>query len=90
MDFAGSILPTAGLSGSAKNFLEAMAISRCYIVEVGMEQRKPEPARLEALRNLPREVMQSLTKEEIRAFLHSSEWPDSLKEKLKGYMEDLE
>ena len=55
-----------------------------------MEQKRPEPSRLEALRNLPREVMQSLTKEEIRAFLHSSEWPDSLKEKLKGYIADPE
>jgi hypothetical protein len=34
--------------------------------------------------------MQSLTKEEINAFLHSDEWPDSLKEKLKDYMTDLD
>jgi hypothetical protein len=52
-----------------------------------MEQKKPDPMRLEALKSLPKEVMQSLTKEEINAFLHSDEWPDSLKEKLKDFLE---
>ena len=52
-----------------------------------MEDKKPDPARIEALRNLPGEVMSSLTKEEINAFLHSDEWPDSLKEKLKDFLE---
>jgi|WetSurMetagenome_2_1015567.scaffolds.fasta_scaffold1273047_2 hypothetical protein len=61
---------------------------RCYIVEAKMERQKPDPVRLEALRNLPKEVMKSLTKEEINAFVHSDEWPESLKEKLKDYMED--
>ena len=53
-----------------------------------METEKPDPVRLEALRNLPKEVMKSLTKEEIQAFVHSDEWPDSLKEKLRDYMAD--
>jgi hypothetical protein len=53
-----------------------------------MEPKRPDPARLEALRNLPKEVMQSLSKEEINAFLFGDEWPDSLKEKLKDYMMD--
>jgi hypothetical protein len=53
-----------------------------------MEGKKPDPVRLEALRNLPKEVMKSLTKEEINAFVHSDEWPESLKEKLKDYMAD--
>jgi hypothetical protein len=53
-----------------------------------MELKRPDPARLEALRNLPKEVMQSLTKEEIHAFLFSDEWPDSLEEKLKNYVVD--
>jgi hypothetical protein len=53
-----------------------------------MEPKRPDPARLEALKNLPREVMQSLSKEEINAFLFGDEWPDSLKEKLKNYMMD--
>ena len=55
-----------------------------------MEGKKPDPARLEALRNLPKEVMQTLTKEEINAFVHSDEWPESLKEKLKAYMADVD
>ncbi len=50
-----------------------------------MKGNKPDPLRLEALRNLPREVLQSLTKEEIQAFVLSDEWPESLKKKLKDY-----
>ena len=51
-------------------------------------QDKPDLKRLEALRKLPRDVTQSLTKEEIRAFLEDDEWPDSLKKKLKDYLVD--
>lgn len=43
--------------------------------------------RIEVLRNLPPEIMKSLTKEEVRAFLFDEEWPDSLQEKLKDYLE---
>jgi hypothetical protein len=53
-----------------------------------MEPKRPDPARLEALRNLPKDVMQSLSKEEVNAFLFEDEWPNSLKEKLKNYMID--
>jgi hypothetical protein len=42
--------------------------------------------RLEALRKLPKEVMETLTREEVKAFLYKDEWPDSLREKLKAYM----
>ncbi len=45
--------------------------------------------RLEVLRRLPKSIVEKLTKEEIRAFLSKNEWPDSLKEKLKDYLEDL-
>jgi len=51
-------------------------------------QKKPDLKRLEALRNLPKEVMHSLTKEEIKAFLQDEKWPNSLKEKLKDYLVD--
>lgn len=51
-------------------------------------QKKPDLKRLEALRNLPKEVMHSLTKEEIKAFLQDDKWPNSLKEKLKDYLVD--
>jgi hypothetical protein len=49
-------------------------------------KRKPDPVRMQALRNLPLEVKQTLTKEVVNAFLYEDEWPDSLKEKLKDYI----
>jgi len=50
--------------------------------------QKPDSKRVAALRNLPKQVMESLTKEEVRAFLHDDAWPDSLQEKLKNYFVD--
>lgn len=47
---------------------------------------KPAPEKLEALRSLPKEVVDTLTKDEIQAFLHEEFWPDSLKKKLQAYM----
>jgi hypothetical protein len=49
-------------------------------------RRKPDPVRMQALRNLSHEVKQTLTKEEVDAFLYEDVWPDSLKEKLKDYI----
>ncbi len=48
-----------------------------------------DPERLEVLRQFPKDIIDKLTKEEIRAFLYEDIWPDSLKEKLKDYLEDL-
>ncbi len=42
--------------------------------------KKPDPVRLDILKNLPAEIMQSLTKEETHAILHEDVWPDSLRE----------
>jgi hypothetical protein len=53
-----------------------------------MEKKKIDPARMQVLRSLPVEIKQSLTKEEVDAFLHEDEWPDSLTEKLKDYLVD--
>ncbi len=50
---------------------------------------RPDPARLEALRKLPKEVLDRLTKDEVKAFLYGDDWPDSLKEKLKEYLADV-
>jgi hypothetical protein len=52
------------------------------------KQRKnePLPGRMEALRELPGEVLRNLTKTEIRAFLFDEIWPDSLQDKLKDYL----
>ena len=47
---------------------------------------KPDPARLEALRSLPRDVLDTLTKEEVQTFLQQETWPESLREKLKDYL----
>lgn len=44
--------------------------------------------RLEALRNLPKEVLDLMTREEVKAFLYQDEWPESLREKLKDYLEE--
>jgi len=46
----------------------------------------PDPSRLEMVKNLPKEVLQSLTKEEVKAILYDAEWPDSLQEKLKDFV----
>jgi hypothetical protein len=46
----------------------------------------PDPARLEAMRSLPKEVLDTLTKEEVQTFLQEEIWPDSLREKLKDYL----
>ena len=48
-----------------------------------------DPERLEALRSLPKSIIESLTKKEIKAFLYEDIWPESLKEKLKEYLEDI-
>lgn len=49
---------------------------------------KPDPVKMQALRSLPIEVKQSLTKEEADAFLYEEVWPNSLYEKLKAYLVD--
>jgi hypothetical protein len=53
-----------------------------------LKKRKPDPEKMQALRDLPLEVKQSLTKEEADAFLYDEVWPDSLLEKLKDYLAD--
>ncbi|MFH1702268.1 MAG: hypothetical protein ABIB41_02390 [Nitrospirota bacterium] len=39
-------------------------------MEKDSSKRKPDPVRMQALRNLPHEVKQTLTKEEVDAFLY--------------------
>jgi hypothetical protein len=45
---------------------------------------------LAALSSLPREILESFTKEELQAFLYKDIWPDSLQEKLKDYVVEEE
>jgi hypothetical protein len=47
-----------------------------------------DPEKMQVLRSLPIEIKQSLTKEEVNAFLNNDVWPDSLREKLKDYLVD--
>jgi len=49
-------------------------------------KEKPDPARVELVKNLPKEVLQSLTKEEVKILISDEEWPDSLHEKLKEFV----
>lgn len=54
--------------------------------EKDLSKRKPDSQRMQVLRSLPLEIKQSLTKEEVDAFLFEEVWPDSLKDKLKDYI----
>jgi hypothetical protein len=54
--------------------------------EKDLSKRKPDPQKMKVLRSLPLKIKQSLTKEEVDAFLYEEVWPDSLEEKLKDYI----
>ena len=48
--------------------------------------KKPDSQKLAALKSLPKETVDSFTKEELHAFLYEDLWPNSLKKKLKDYI----
>jgi hypothetical protein len=50
------------------------------------KSKEPLPGRMEVLRDLPADIMRSLSKEEIQAFLFEEVWPVSLSEKLEQYL----
>ncbi len=50
------------------------------------KNKEPLPGRMEVLRDLPADIMRSLSKEEIQAFLFEEIWPVSLSEKLEQYL----
>lgn len=52
------------------------------------KNKAPDPQRLKALQSLPKEIMASLTREEVVAFLEEDVWPDTLRKKLKDYIMD--
>ena len=54
--------------------------------KIGPRQDKPDPERMAVLRALPIEIKEKITGEEAQAFLYKEALPDSLMEKLKGYM----
>lgn len=53
-------------------------------------KEKPDPQRMAALRALPLEIKQQITGEEAQAFLYKEELPESLLQKLKDYLEDID
>lgn len=57
----------------------------------GMEKRIKDVdiKRVNALRNLPKEIVDIMTREEVKAFLYKDEWPESLREKLNDYIEEV-
>ena len=57
---------------------------------VGPRKEKPDPQRMAILRSLPMEIKEQITGEEAQAFLYNEELPDSLMEKLKDYLENLD
>ena len=53
-------------------------------------KRDLDTKRLEAFRNLPADIVKLFTKEEVQAFFYDDEWPESLREKLKDYLVDVQ
>ena len=53
-------------------------------------KKKPDPKRMAMLRSLPIEIKQQITGEEADALLYDKELPDTLLEKLKDYLMDVE
>ncbi len=47
---------------------------------------KVDPERKMALESLPPNVRNSLTDEEVKLFLNSEEWPESLFKKMKDFI----
>ena len=55
-------------------------------MEENKDIKQPKPGRVEAFRELPEEILKSLTKDEVKAFMFEDEWPESLAEKLKDFI----
>jgi len=51
-----------------------------------LDKGKIDPERMRVLRSLPVEIKEKITGEEARAFLYNEELPESLLEKLEGYL----
>ncbi len=52
-----------------------------------LNKERIDQKRMTVLRSLPIEVKQSITGEEAQAFLYNNELPDTLLDKLKGYLD---
>lgn len=51
-------------------------------------KKEPIPERVSIIRRFPKEVLETLTKEEVNAILYDEELSASLGEKLKDYLVD--
>jgi len=56
----------------------------------GPRKEKPDPQRMAVLRALPLKIKQLITGEEAQAFIYKEELPESLLEKLKDYLENID
>ncbi len=54
------------------------------------EDRKPDPMRIAIVKMLPKDIKEKLTIEEMNSLLFDEVLPDSLMEKLKDYLSDLD
>ena len=54
--------------------------------EKNCSAKKADPQKIQVLRMMPQKIKESLTKDEVNAFLFEDVWPDSLREKLKDYI----
>lgn len=55
-----------------------------------MQQKKHDPTRIAIVKMLPKHIKEKLTIEEMNALLYNEILPDSLMEKLKDYLVDVE
>ncbi|MCS7163736.1 MAG: hypothetical protein NZ845_01890 [Thermodesulfovibrio sp.] len=55
-----------------------------------MEEKKPDPIRIAIVKMLPRYVKERLTIEEMNSLLYDEVLPDSLLEKLKDFLADVD
>ncbi|MCS7214916.1 MAG: hypothetical protein RMI30_04445 [Thermodesulfovibrio sp.] len=55
-----------------------------------MEQKKPDPMRVAIVKMLPKDIKEQLTIDEMNALLYDEVLPDSLLEKLKDYLADID
>jgi len=53
-------------------------------------KRKPDPQRVAFLRSLPQEIKEQITGEEADAFIFGEDIPESLYEKIKGFLQKKE
>lgn len=54
------------------------------------EKRQPLPERVAIVKMLPRDIKEQLTIEEMNALLYDEVLPDSLLDKLKDYLADID